>query len=69
MCETYSVVPWEDHRLRMSNKLPRRIFQSKMEKEKGEWIHFDNMDINTYIILLGNPCIQITPRVEDSKER
>jgi hypothetical protein len=53
----------------MSNKLPRRIFQSKMEKEKGEWIHFDNMDINTYIILLGNPCIQITPRVEDSKER
>jgi hypothetical protein len=52
----------------MSNKLPRRIFQSKMEKEKGEWIHFYNMDRNTCIILLGNACIQIFPRVEDSKE-
>jgi hypothetical protein len=46
-CETWSVIPKEEHRLKLfENRVLREIFGSKRDEVTGEWRRLHNEELN-----------------------
>jgi hypothetical protein len=55
VCETWSLILREEHRLRVfENRVLRRIFGPKRDEETGDWRKLYNEELHN---LYSSPCI------------